>query len=33
MEEKHSVIIIGNGEIFDLDDWTDNPQVDGWTLA
>jgi len=31
-EEKHSVIIIGNGEIFDLDDWTDNPQVDGWLL-
>ncbi len=31
-EEKHSVIIIGNGEIFDLDDWTDNPQIDGWLL-
>ena len=31
-EQKHSVIIIGNGEIFDLDDWTDNPQVDGWLL-
>lgn len=32
-EGKHSVIIIGNGEIFDLDDWTDNPQVDGWLLV
>lgn len=32
-EEKHSVIIIGNGEIFDLDDWTGNPQVDGWLLV
>jgi len=31
-EVKHSVIIIGNGEIFDLDDWTDNPQIDGWLL-
>lgn len=31
-EEKHSVIIIGNGEIFDLDDWIDNPQIDGWLL-
>ncbi|MBC8028512.1 MAG: SUMF1/EgtB/PvdO family nonheme iron enzyme [Pyrinomonadaceae bacterium] len=31
-EQKHSVVIIGNGEIFDLDDWTDNPQVDGWLL-
>ncbi|HMG74259.1 MAG TPA: hypothetical protein VK582_12225 [Pyrinomonadaceae bacterium] len=31
-EQKHSVIIIGSGEIFDLDDWTDNPQVDGWLL-
>ena len=31
-EEKHSVIIIGNGEIFDLNDWTDNPQIDGWLL-
>jgi hypothetical protein len=31
-EEKHSVLIIGNGEIFDLEDWTDNPQIDGWLL-
>lgn len=31
-DQKHSVIIIGNGEIFDLDDWTDSPQIDGWLL-
>jgi hypothetical protein len=30
---KRSVIIIGNGEIFDLDDWTDDPIVDGWLLV
>jgi hypothetical protein len=30
--QKHSVIIVGNGEIFDLEDWTDDPQVDGWLL-
>jgi hypothetical protein len=32
-EQKHSVIIIGNGEIFDLDDWADDPNVDGWLLV
>jgi len=32
-EQKHSVIIIGNGEIFDLDDWKDDPKVDGWLLV
>lgn len=32
-EQKHSVIIIGNGEIFDLDDWTNDPQIDGWLLV
>jgi Sulfatase-modifying factor enzyme 1 len=31
-DQKYSVIIIGNGEIFDLDDWTGNPQIDGWLL-
>lgn len=30
---KRSVIIIGDGEIFDLDDWTDDPNVDGWLLV
>lgn len=32
-EQKHSVIIVGSGEIFDLDDWVDDPQVDGWLLV
>jgi hypothetical protein len=32
-EQKQSVIIIGNGEIFDLDDWTDDARVDGWLLV
>jgi hypothetical protein len=32
-EQKHSVIIVGNGEIFDLDDWTGDPRVDGWLLV
>lgn len=32
-ERKHSVVIIGNGEIFDLDDWTDDPRLDGWLLV
>jgi hypothetical protein len=32
-EQKHSVIIIGNGEIFDLDDWTNDPRVDSWLLV
>lgn len=32
-ERKRSVIIIGNGEIFDLDDWTSNPNFDGWLLV
>lgn len=30
---KRSVIIIGSGQIFDLDDWTDDPSVDGWLLV
>lgn len=30
---KRSVIIVGNGEIFDLDDWTGDPRVDGWLLV
>jgi hypothetical protein len=32
-EQKHSVIIVGSGEIFDLDDWTGDPRVDGWLLV
>lgn len=32
-EQKHLVIIVGNGEIFDLDDWTGDPRVDGWLLV
>lgn len=32
-EQKHLVVIVGNGEIFDLDDWTDDPRVDGWLLV
>jgi hypothetical protein len=31
-EQKHRVIIIGSGEIFDLDDWVDDPRVEGWLL-
>jgi hypothetical protein len=30
---KRSVIIIGSGQIFDLDDWTDHPSFDGWLLV
>lgn len=30
---KRSVIIVGNGEIFDLDDWTGDPGFDGWLLV
>jgi len=32
-EQKYSVIIVGAGEIFDLADWTNDPQVDGWLLV
>jgi hypothetical protein len=32
-EQKHSVIIVGSGEIFDLDDWVGDPRVDGWLLV
>lgn len=31
-EQKHSVIIVGDGEIFDLDDWTCHPRVGSWLL-
>lgn len=31
--DKFSVIIVGNGEVFDLDDWTDDPHVGGWLLV
>jgi hypothetical protein len=29
---KHSLIVIGNGEIFDLEDWADDPCLDGLLL-
>ncbi len=32
-ETKHSVIVVGSGEIFDLDDWTGDPRVGGWLLV
>lgn len=32
-ERKHSVIIVGSGRIFDLDDWIDDPRVAGWLLV
>ena len=32
-ELKRRVIIIGNGEIFDLNDWTGDPRVYGWLLV
>ena len=32
-ERKHSVIIVGDGEIFDLDDWTGDPRVESWLLV
>lgn len=32
-EQKQSVIIVGNGEIYDLDDWADDLRVDGWLLV
>src|SRR5687768_11521634 len=31
--QKRSVIIVGNGQIFDLDDWTDHPSLNGWLLV
>jgi hypothetical protein len=31
-EQKHLLIIVGCGEIFDLLDWTDDPRVGGWLL-
>lgn len=31
--QRHSVIIVGNGEVFDLDDWTGDPRFDGWLLV
>lgn len=32
-EQKHFLIIVGCGEIFDLLDWTDDPRVGGWLLV
>jgi hypothetical protein len=31
--KTHSVIIVGNGEVFDLDDWTSDPRFNGWLLV
>lgn len=31
--QKFSVIIVGNGEIFDLADWLDEPLIEGWLLV
>lgn len=31
--KTHSVIIVGNGEVFDLDDWTGDPRFNGWLLV
>ncbi len=31
-DEKHLVIIIGSGEIFDLEDWIADPHISGWLL-
>ena len=31
--QKFSVIIVGNGEIFDLADWLDEPKIEGWLLV
>lgn len=30
---KHSVIVVGDGEIFDLDDWTSDPRFESWLLV
>ena len=32
-KQKHSVIIVGSGKIFDLDDWIGDPRIDGWLLV
>ena len=32
-EQKHFLIIVGCGEIFDLLDWTDDPRIGGWLLV
>jgi hypothetical protein len=32
-EQRHSVIIVGSGEIFDLEDWAGDPRVGGWLLV
>lgn len=31
--QKRLVTVIGNGEIFDLGDWTDDPEFAGWLLV
>lgn len=31
--QRRMVIIVGNGEIFDLDDWSGDPRFDGWLLV
>jgi len=32
-EQKYLVIIVGSGEIVDLDDWVGDPRIDGWLLV
>jgi len=32
-ETRFSVVVVGNGEIFDLDDWVDEPLLDGILLV
>lgn len=31
--QRRSVVVVGSGEIFDLDDWTGDPRFDGWLLV
>lgn len=31
--QKHFLIIVGGGEIFDLLDWTEDPRIGGWLLV
>jgi hypothetical protein len=31
--KRRHVIIVGSGEIFDLEDWAGDPEVDGWLLV
>jgi hypothetical protein len=33
LQERHQIIVVGAGEIFDLDDWVDDPWAAGWLLV